>query len=175
MPVPIPIPIAELSRLLAADPGVVIEDAAKQYDVTPRQIVEALPQEMRRFAPGETFADAMMDISRWGDVTLNINTDDGIMEFTGPIAEGKVSRGYYNVMSRTGFHGHLRHERCAAVGFVERPFMGRSSAFLSFFNTEGGIMFKVFVGRDESREMKGDQLAAFRSLADRFCAAKAHA
>lgn len=172
---PVPMPTAELTRLLAADPGVVIEDAARQYEVTPRQIVEALPQEMRRFAPGDTFADAMMDISRWGDVTLIINTDDGIMEFTGPVAEGKVSRGYYNVMSRTGFHGHLRHERCAAVAFVERPFMGRASAFLSFFNTEGGIMFKVFVGREENRELKEDQLKAFRSLADRFCAAQAYA
>jgi putative heme iron utilization protein len=31
-------------------------------------------------------------------------------------------------------------------------------------------MFKIFVGRDENRELKGDQLAAFRALADRLCA-----
>jgi hypothetical protein len=30
----------------------------------------------------------------------------------------------------------------------------------------GGIMFKVFVGRDEKREFKEDQLAKFRALAD---------
>jgi len=166
---PVPILADELARVLANDPGVVIEDAARQYVVTPRQVVEALPRAMRRFAPGEAFAGAMMEISRWGEVTLIINTDDGIMEFTGPIAEGKVSRGYYNVMSRTGFHGHLRHERCSEIAFIERPFMGRASAFVSFFNVEGGIMFKVFVGRDENREMKADQLSAFRALADSLC------
>jgi len=30
-------------------------------------------------------------------------------------------------------------------------------------------MFKIFVGRDEKRELLPDQLAAFRSLADRIC------
>ena len=168
---PVPTPDYELARALAEDPGVVIEDAARKYSVTPRQIVEAMPGKMRSFAPGAAFADAMMDISRWGDVTLIVNTDDGIMEFTGPIAEGQVSRGYYNVMARTGFHGHLRHERCAGLAFVERPFMGRSSAFISFFNVDGGIMFKVFVGRDETREMKADQLAAFRALGQKLSAA----
>jgi putative heme iron utilization protein len=30
-------------------------------------------------------------------------------------------------------------------------------------------MFKVFVGRDEKRELKADQVAAFRALAERIC------
>ena len=34
---------------------------------------------------------------------------------------------------------------------------------------DGGIMFKVFVARDEQRELLGDQLTAFRALADRYC------
>lgn len=161
-------PLDELARIMAAEPGAVIEDVAKRHDVTCRQVVEALPAQMRRFSPGTGFADAMMDISRWGDVTLIVNTDDGIMEFTGPIGEGKVAGNYYNVMGRTGFHGHLRHERCAAIGFVERPFMSRSSAFVAFFNVEGGIMFKVFVGRDENRELKADQVAAFHALAGKL-------
>ncbi len=38
---------------------------------------------MRRFADGKHFIGAMMDIATWGDVTLIVNTDDGIMEFTG--------------------------------------------------------------------------------------------
>ena len=94
------------------------------------------------------------------------------MEFTGPIPTGEVGRGYFNLMGRTGFHGHLRHERCAGLAFVERPFMGRLSASVLFFNVDGGIMFKVFVGRDEKRELLADQLAKFRALAER-CGATA--
>jgi heme iron utilization protein len=160
--------MTELARVMADNPGGVIETVAKEHDVTPRAVVEALPDSMRRFAPAETFVETMTDVAKWGDVTLIIHTDDGIMEFTGPIPNGQVGRGYYNLMGSTGFHGHIRHERCAGLAFVERPFMGRLSALIVFFNTDGGIMFKIFVGRDPARELKADQLAAFRSLAGRL-------
>ena len=111
----------------------------------------------------------MNDIAAWGEVTLIVHTDDGIMEFTGPIPAGEVGRGYFNLMGRTGFHGHLRHDRCAGLAFLERPFMGKNSASIVFFNVDGGIMFKVFVGRDEKRALLSDQLARFHALADRLC------
>jgi putative heme utilization carrier protein HutX len=159
----------ELVRHMAENPGVVIEEAAKQYAVAPRAVVEALPDAMRRFAPAERFVEVMGDLAAWGDVTLIVHTDDGIMEFTGPIPQGQVSRGYFNLMGSKGFHGHLRHERCGGLAFVERPFMGKLSVLIVFFNLDGGVMFKVFVGRDEKRELKADQVAAFRALADRIC------
>jgi putative heme utilization carrier protein HutX len=159
---------ADLGAYLATNPGAVIEEVAKEHGTTPRAVVEALPADMRRFAPANAFVDAMNDIAGWGEVTLIVHTDDGIMEFTGPVPQGNVGRGYFNLMGRTGFHGHLRHERCGGLAFVERPFMGRNSAFLAFFNVDDGIMYKVFVGRDEARELKADQLKAFRALADRL-------
>jgi heme iron utilization protein len=161
----------DLVRVLAADPGAVVETVAKEHGVTTREVVEALPAELRKFAPASAFVDAMKDIATWGEVTLIVHTDDGIMEFTGPIPAGEVGRGYFNLMGRTGFHGHLGHERCAGLCFLERPFMGRLSAALLFFNIDGGIMYKVFVGRDEKRELLADQLAKFRALAERFGAA----
>ncbi|MPZ40972.1 MAG: heme utilization cystosolic carrier protein HutX [Rhizobiales bacterium] len=165
-------PSINLHRHMAENPGAVFETVASEYSVTPRAAVEALPAEMRRLAPGEAFIDAMNDVATWGGVTLIIHTDDGIMEFTGSIPAGQVGRGYFNLTGSTGFHGHLRHERCAGLAFVERPFMSKLSAVIVFFNCDGGIMFKVFVGRDENRELKTDQLAAFRALADRLCRAE---
>jgi heme iron utilization protein len=44
---------------------------------------------------------------------------------------------------------------------------------LSFINVDGGIMFKVFVGRDEARALRGDQLKRFQSLADSLASEKA--
>ncbi len=161
-----------VAAALAADPGALFETVAKEHGVTLRETVAALPPDMRRFAPGAAFAEVMTEIAGWGEVTLIIHSDDGVMEFTGPIPKGEIGRGYFNLMGRTGFHGHLRHDRCAAVGFVERPFFGRPSASILFFNVDGGIMFKVFVGRDEMRELLPDQLAAFRRLADRLCSAE---
>jgi putative heme utilization carrier protein HutX len=163
----------DLHRHMAENPGAVFETVASEHGVTPRAAVEALPAEMRRLAPGEAFIDAMGDIANWGDVTLIVHTDDGIMEFTGPIPAGQVGRGYFNLMGSTGFHGHLRHDRCAGLAFVERPFMNKLSAVIVFFNRDGGIMFKVFVGRDETRALRGDQLQRFRILAERIAPGKA--
>lgn len=133
-------------------------------------MIEALPPSMMRIGGDEHFAAAMQDIAEWGEATLIVHTDDAIFEFTGPIPAGEIGRGYFNLMQPKGLHGHLRHERCAGIAFVERPFMGKSSAFVAFVNADGGIMFKVFVGRDEARALRADQLARFRQLADRVAA-----
>ncbi|MEI9803271.1 MAG: heme utilization cystosolic carrier protein HutX [Pseudolabrys sp.] len=133
---------------LAADPGAVFESVAKEYHATVRQVVDALPGGMRRYAPAEAFVDVMTEVGAWGEVTVIVHTDDGIMEFTGPVPAGKIAQNYYNIPGRTGFHGHLRPERCSGIAFVERPFFGRPSASILFFNLDGGTMFKIFVGRD---------------------------
>ena len=157
-----------IAEYLADHPDVIVEQFARESGVTPHAVVQALPTALRQFADGARFVDAMQDIATWGDVTLIVHTEDGIMEFGGPIPAGQVARGYYNVPGSSGFHGHLRHDRCTGIAFVERPFMGRPSASILFFNGNGAIMFKVFVGRDENRNLKSDQLDAFRSLALRL-------
>ena len=162
--------LADLKAYMADNPGAVIEDVARERKVTPRAVIEALPSSMVRIGGGEHFATALQDIAEWGEVTLIVHTDDAIFEFTGAIPAGEIGRGYFNLMQPKGLHGHLRHERCAAVAFVERPFMGKTSAFVAFVNVDGGIMFKVFVGRDETRALRGDQLERFRQLAGRMAA-----
>jgi putative heme utilization carrier protein HutX len=166
---------AALREKLAAEPGAVIETVAKETGATLRDIVEALPAGMRRFAPASAFVAVMDEVAKWGEVTVIVHTDDGVMEFGGPVPPGKVAQNYFNLSGRTGFHGHLRHERCAGIAFVERPFFGRLSASILFLNVDGGIMFKIFVGRDEKRELIGHQLDAFRALADRLCPQEAAA
>ena len=165
--------LAELKAFMADNPGAVIEDVARERKVTARAVIEALPDGMVSFAPGDRFVPVMQDIAGWGDVTLIVHTDDAIFEFSGAVPRGEVGRGYFNLMQPKGLHGHLRHERCAAVAFVERPFMGKSSAFIAFINVDGGIMFKVFVGRDEARALRTDQLQRFHALAEKIASARA--
>jgi heme iron utilization protein len=163
--------LAELKAYMLENPGAVIEDVARQRKVTPRAVIEALSPEMFRIGAGGEFAFAMQDIAEWGEVTLIVHTDDAIFEFTGAIPAGEIGRGYFNLMQPKGLHGHLRHERCGGIAFVERPFMGKQSAFVAFLNVDGGIMFKVFVGRDETRALRADQLARFKALGDRIAPA----
>lgn len=128
---------------LAAHPDVIVEEFARESGLTPQEIVHALPKEMCSFADGARFVDIMTDVSGWGDVTLIVHTGDGILEFGGAIPAGQVSRSFYNIPGTSGFHGHLRHERCSEIAFLERPFMGKHSASILFFNGEGNIMFKI--------------------------------
>ena len=159
----------KLVELLAERPDALAEQVAREQGVTIQAVIHALPEAMRRFAPGSHFVDVMKDIGEWGDVTLIIHSDDGVMEFGGPVPVGEIGRGYYNVPGSKGFHGHLRHDRCAEIAFVERPFMGRDSASILFINLDGGVMFKIFVGRDENRALKAAQLERFRALATKLC------
>ena len=126
--------LAALKKHMAENPGGVIEDVARDKNATCRAVLEALPEEMRSFAPGSAFVEAMQDIATWGQVTLIIHTDDGIFEVTDPVSQGEIGRGYFNLSGPKGLHGHLRHERCGGLAFVERPFMGKSSAFVAFIN-----------------------------------------
>lgn len=163
-----------LKDKMAAEPGAVVETIAKEYGVTVREVVEAMPQETRRYAKGDfstpdVFVDVMGEVATWGDVTFIVHTEDGIFEISGPVPPGSIARNYYNLSGSAGLHGHLRPERCAGVAFMERQFFGRLSASILLFNRDGGVMFKVFVGRDEKRELLADQLAKFRALANRLC------
>jgi len=153
-----------LQERLAADPGAVIETIAAEESVPVRAVLEALPEGMRHFGDGGFFADAMKAIARWGDVTLIVHTPDGVFEITGPVPEGKLARGYFNLSSRIGVHGQIRAERCGSIAFVERPFVGKPSAFVAFLDLDGGIMFMVSIGRDADGALHKEQLAAFRAL-----------
>src|SRR5205823_13370170 len=130
--------------------------------------LEALPDTMVRLGPGSEFGAAMNDVAQWGEVTLIVHTDDAIFEFTGSIPAGEVGRGYFNLMQPKGLHGHLRHERCAAIAFVERPFMGKTSAFVAFVNAGGGFMFRLLVGGAGPGALGGDRLVRFGQLGVRI-------
>ncbi|MDB5547132.1 MAG: heme utilization protein HuvX [Tardiphaga sp.] len=162
--------MSDLKTFLAENPGAVVEDVARDHGVTPRAVLEAMPAGLVRIGGGEHFVMAMQDIAEWGELTLIVHTADGIFETTARVSPGAIGHGYYNLTQPKGLHGHLRHTRCGGVAFVQRAFRGNASAFVAFLNTDGGIMFKVFVGRDDSRALKSDQMARFEALAG-FCGA----
>ncbi|MNW12445.1 ChuX-like family protein [compost metagenome] len=45
------------------------------------------------------------------------------------------------------------------------------SASVVFFNGDGDAMFKVFVGRDDARQLLPDQVERFEALKARLCGA----
>lgn len=159
----------DLVRLaLADDPGVILEATAARHGLSLQDTVECLPADMWTRISGAHFVDVMRDLSQWGGVTVISHTKDAILEFEGPVPTGTLGHGFYNLAGGGGLSGHLRADNCKVIVFLRRPFMGKETLSVQFFNEEGDAMFKIFVGRDESKKLKADQVERFTQLERRF-------
>jgi putative heme utilization carrier protein HutX len=93
-----------------------------------------------------------------------VHTPDIVLECAGTIPPGSFARGYFNLHGDSPIGGHIKADHCAHIVFVSRPFMGRPSRSLQFFNAAGEAMFKVFVRRDKERNLLPEQVGRFDAL-----------
>ena len=146
----------------------ILEQIARDYAVSTFEVVRALPKEHRAIVPGSKFEEVLQALTEWGEVLLIVHTPDIVLECAGKIPPGSFARGYFNLHGDSPIGGHIKAENCADIAFVSRPFMGRPSRSLQFFNAAGEAMFKVFVRRDKERNLLSEQLARFDALRDRL-------
>jgi len=161
--------LAALRAELAGNPGAVLEMLAATHGVSLQTVTENLPAACRAMAAGIHAEAVMHEIATWGPVTVLVHTGDIILECKGTLPDGSFARGYYNLAHGGPLGGHFRLDHCAAIAFVQRPFMGSESCSVSFFNGTGEAMFKIFVGRDEQRQLLSDQVERFKVLQSRLC------
>ena len=100
----------------------------------------------------------------WGPILFIVHTSDLVLECEGPLPRGSYGRGYFNLHGESPIGGHIRASRCREIAFVSRPFMGRESRSIQFFNFDGDAMFKIFVRRNENRDLDAEQVARFEAL-----------
>jgi len=162
---------ALLAERLAANADGVLEQIAREYMVSTFEVVRNLPQAHRSIAPGDRFADIMQALTAWGEVLVIVHTQDVVLECAGSIPPGTFGRGYYNLHGDSPIGGHLKADNCKHIVFVSRPFMGRASRSLQFFNAAGEAMFKVFVRRDAQRELIAEQVGKFDALRAQYSSA----
>lgn len=149
---------------LQENPGVILEALARNSGFSMAELIELLPEEMWKWTDGSRFIEIMQMLSKLGKMTLVMNTPDVIMEFSGDIPSGSESNGFYNLDVKSPMHGHVRAGNCKSVYLVERPFMKSQTLSIQFMNEAGEVMFKVFAGRDEKRELIAEQVKALRSI-----------
>lgn len=160
-----------LTERLASSSDGILEQIAREYGVSTFAVVEALPAAQRTILAGDRFEAVTADISTWGEVLVIVHTPDIVLECKGTLPLGSYARGYYNVHGDSPIGGHIRADNCASIAFVSRPFMGRASCSVQFFNKTGEAIFKVFVRRDAQRELIASQVAMFDRLRARLAAA----
>lgn len=165
---PVAEPMERVRQALAAKPDGVIEAVAREVGVSTLAVLEAIPAEQRhRIAPG-SFEALWQDLATWGTVLFIVHTPDIVLECEGSLPVGSFGHGYYNIHGDSPIGGHIKAANCRAIYLVDRQFHGRRSCSVQFFNGEGEAMFKVFVRRDEKRELLADQVARFEALKQSF-------
>jgi putative heme utilization carrier protein HutX len=162
-------PLAERLRTNADG---ILEQIARDYGVSTFDVVEALPAEHRTVVPGSRFEDILRALTEWGEVLFIVHTPDLVLECAGKVPPGSVGRGYFNLHGDSPISGHIKADNCAHIVFVSRPFMGRPSRSLQFFNGAGEAMFKVFVRRDAERNLIAEQVQRFDALRERLAAGR---
>ncbi|HCG6535688.1 heme utilization cystosolic carrier protein HutX [Vibrio parahaemolyticus] len=155
----------QVEVLLEQEPQLLPAAMAERLGVTEFDVVAALPQEMVAIAPGEQAQTILESLVGFGPVTTIVHSFGSIFEVKAPFPKGKVARGYYNLMGREGeLHGHLKLDNVKNIALVSKPFMGRESHYFGFFSECGSNIFKVYLGRDEKRELIAEQVTAFRTM-----------
>jgi heme iron utilization protein len=160
-----------LAERLAQSADGILEQIARDYGVSTFEVVRALPAEHRSVVAGALFEQIFADLTAWGEVLFIVHTPDIVLECAGKIPPGSFARGYFNLHGDSPIGGHLKAENCTHIAFVSRPFMGRPSRSLQFFNGGGEAMFKIFVRRDDKRQLLPDQVARFDALRQELAAA----
>jgi putative heme utilization carrier protein HutX len=155
---------------LAEKPDGIVEAIATTADVTVAEILEILPQGSAVIAGKEHFLDIWAEMASWGIVLFLVHTEDVVAEIDGVLPMGSEGHGWFNIHGDSPIGGHIRKDNCASITFVDRAFHGRRSCSVWFMNAKGAAMFKVFVKRDENRELVVEQLAKFEALRDRYLA-----
>ena len=153
---------------LAEKPDGIVEAIAANADVTPAEILEILPQGSAIIAPKERFNDIWAELTTWGVVLFLVHTEDVVAEIDGVLPAGSESHGWFNIHGDSPIGGHIKKDNCASITFVDRAFHGRRSCSVWFMNSKGAPMFKVFVRRDDARELLADQLQKFEALRARY-------
>lgn len=152
-----------LADFLKTEPDGTLEAVADQYNTTLLEVVRNLPA--ATIVAGDKFDTIWDTVCEWGPVTTLVHTADVILEFTGELPSGFHRHGYFNLRGKKGMTGHIKAENCHHIALVERKFMSMDTASILFFNQAGSAMLKIFLGRDEHRQLLSEQVKAFHTLA----------
>ena len=110
----------------------------------------------------ERLLELLTQVSGMGHSTTIIFSGGSVFEYKGTFPLGSVGHGFYNFGTGTsGFQGHLNIEKITSVELQTKQHRGREARSFNFHHENGDLVFKVFLGRDESGEMLTNQIELF--------------
>lgn len=158
---------AQLADYIQNNPLAITLDMAAHFQQPEGNILCALPEQFVRLFAAERAEEILTTISQWGEFTTIIEKEGSIFEIKAPFPSGMVGRGYYNLNMKGdegALHGHLKLDNLAKIAFVSLPFRGKESYNIAFIADNGQTIFKVYLGRDEQRQLFPEQVEKFKNF-----------
>ncbi len=157
----------DLPALLQEKKPFTITTFASMYGVSDLEVCYALPEGMCVMADGSCFEDVWQELSTWKQATVIIQYKGSAFEISTTISKGSVGHGFYNMMGAETFGGHIKHTNISTIAFTSVPFMGLESYSVLFFDKSGGLIFSVYVGR-ENRSLIESAKSSFLKLQEKY-------
>ncbi|KAE9533416.1 heme utilization cystosolic carrier protein HutX [Ursidibacter sp. B-7004-1] len=157
----------QVAELLAQDPNLITLEIADKLKTPEGNVLVALPEEFVRVFSAERAEEILQAVSNWGIFTTIIEKEGSIFEIKDRFPSGIIGRGYYNLNMKDNegaIHGHLKLDNIAQIAFVSLPFRGKESYNIAFIAHSGQTIFKIYLGRDEKRQLFPEQVELFKSF-----------
>jgi len=145
-----------------------LERLAKEYRMSTLDLVRHLPEENVKIVAGEQMPDLLADIGDWGAILFITEGNAVITGMSVEMPQVFLKDGYYHFFGQGGFGGHIEEHACQHIAFIERHFQNRNSRSIHFYDGAGEPMFKIFVARELSGDMKTEQVERWAALRDRL-------
>ncbi|MBE2894244.1 heme utilization cystosolic carrier protein HutX [Spirabiliibacterium falconis] len=159
----------EVANILADEPQLNTLDLAKRLDKPEGDIICALPAQWVHVISGVQCEELLHELSQWGKLVTIIEKEGSIFEVKQPFPLGCSGYGYYNLNMHGGepvgaLYGHLKLSNVDKIALVSKPFRGKESYAFAFITKCGQVMFKIYLGRNEQRELIPEQVAKFKQI-----------
>ncbi|MBN6710168.1 heme utilization cystosolic carrier protein HutX [Haemophilus haemoglobinophilus] len=158
----------QVADLLAENPNIITLEIAEKLQQPEGNILKALPEQFVRLFSAERAVEILQAVSQWGIFTTIIEKEGSIFEIKDRFPTGIIGRGYYNLNMKDdegAIHGHLKLDNIADIAFVSLPFRGKESYNIAFIAPNGQTIFKIYLGRDEQRQLFPEQVEHFKHFA----------
>lgn len=159
----------QIKKILNENKDIATTEIAKELNVNEYEILQNINEDIAKSIKADKFDEIIEDISTWGKILLIKITPSFVIEIKDHMPIGTYGHGYYNFNSNnTSISGHLKVSDIENIIFVSKKTRGMLSHSVVFYDAKGEHIFKVFVTREENREVKKEQLEKFMALKNRL-------
>ncbi len=141
-----------------------LERLSKEYGMSTLDLVRHLPENQFKIVDGEKMLALLTDVGEWGGVLFITEGNSIITGMSVELPQVFLKDGYYHFFGQGGFGGHIAENACHHIALIERHFQNRNSRSIHFYDDRGEPMFKIFVSRELSGEMKPEQVERWSLL-----------